>query len=72
MKMVMKGSEERGVYAVYWELERDNNSFPTTRMLIPPKEDDTPNEIKLMILEELLKDLEIPIRIEDHLIRRKV
>lgn len=59
MITTLKGSDKRGVYAVYWEQENDNTS------LVVPASKGTPDKVKLMILEDLLIDLNIPIRIDE-------
>lgn len=56
----MRGANNRGVYAVFWEMDDDGS-----RCIVPSTKD-TPEDIKLMILDSLLTDLKIPIEINKH------
>jgi hypothetical protein len=57
-----------GVYAVYWEVEEDKGGYRSVTTIVPDVKE-APNEVKLAIVQSLLADLKIPIRIEEHLIR---
>lgn len=63
----MRGGEDRGVYSVYWEREYDESDFQSISVIFP-KSDDTPNKVKLMIIQSLIDDLKIPIEIKEYMI----
>lgn len=68
MKTSLRGGDDRGVYAVYWEKERTETGIDHSVVL--PSKKDTPEQVKLMILDSLLTDLQIPISIDDYKLKR--
>lgn len=68
MKTSLRGGDDRGVYAIYWEHEK-NKHGSTDLSIVLPQSDKTPQEIKLMILQGLLTDLKIPIEIKDYMLK---
>jgi hypothetical protein len=61
-KRANKGS---GIYAVYWEHTEEKEGGFTT-MVTQPHGDEAPQNVKVMVAQALLDDLEIPIRIDDY------
>lgn len=70
MKKTMVNNESSGVYAIYWEKEDNGNGFDTS--IAVPKPTDTPESVKLMILDQLLQELQIPISIDEFKLKRTI
>jgi hypothetical protein len=59
---------KEGVYAVYWVLNEDKGGGKSTQT-VTPEHNDIPNRVKVQIVESLLEELNIPIRLDGHLIK---
>ena len=70
MKRTKMRGEGEGIYGVYWKQVDSGNGIDTE--VVYPDPDETPESVKLMILDQLLKDLEIPISIDEYKLRRIV
>lgn len=68
MKKTARANKDEGIYSIYWKVEEDKGGYRSVETLVPDQKA-APNEVKLMILQSLLNDLNIPIRVEEHLIR---
>lgn len=51
-------NKQKGIYAIYWESEDGMT------MISNPNSIDMPREVKVMIADRLLRELNIPIKIE--------
>lgn len=61
-------SVKSGIYGVYWEIQEDDDGAKST-MVVQPDKNAAPQDVKIVIAQALLNDLEIPIRIDDYAIR---